>query len=1018
MACTALAVTVPNSGPARAQDATWRTDAGSGNLAIGSNWTSDTVPTGTATFGTSTTTALTLNFSDPSVNNPSGFNGEFGGWTFAAGASDYTVLVALWTPLSFTGAGITINGGSATITNRGVMTFYNSSSAGSANITNNREMEFRDSSSAGSATITNSNGRTVEFNGSSTAGTATITNGEDGTIRFNHNSTAGSAALINNRGGWINFVGTGPNGDRKVSAGSIAGQGQYLLLGNELTVGSNNLSTEVSGVIAGEGGSLVKIGTGTLTLSGTNTYDSGTTIRGGLINFNAANAFGTGAIALDGGGLQWATGTTTDISARLSALGNNGGTFDTNGNNVSFASPLTGSGGLTKTGSGTLTLTGANTYSGGTTISGGTLQIGNGGTSGSIAGNVVNNGVLAFNRSDAVTFAGNISGTGSLTKTGSNTLTLTGTNSYSGGTTISAGTLVGNAASLQGNIVNNAALVFDQAATGTYAGVISGSGSITKTGAGQLILTGDSSAFAGTTDLVAGLLTINGALGGVINFSGGTLGGSGSLGNITVASGASIAPGNSIGTLNVANITMAAGSTYDVELNNGGFVAGTNNDFINATGTATINGGTVRVTPVNGTDNGSTYTPGTYTILSAAGGVTGTFTTLTDDYAFLNFTLGYEANRVTLTSSYSATSFCLAGMKQNQCATGDAAFSFRSGGMFSPLLSLTTAQAPVALDQLSGEAHASFKTALVEDSRFLRNAANDRLRAVFDADGAGETVAPHDGVSFWSHGFGAWGETRSDGNAAQLSRNTGGMFIGADAPVFDTWRFGAVAGYSQTSVDVKDRNSSGSSDNYHVGLYGGAAWNDVAFRTGATYTWHDISTHRSVAFPGFSDRLTGGYNAATAQMFGEFAYGFSTDSARFEPFANLAYVNLHTHGFTEQGGAAALTGASANTDATFTTLGLRASTTFAIGGNRLIAKGMLGWRHGVGDMVPASTMRFAGGGNAFSIGGVPIARNAAVVEARLDYAVTPDTTLGLSYLGQFGSGMADQSARFNLNVKF
>src|SRR5258706_16200737 len=93
----------------------------------------------------------------------------------------------------------------------------------------------------------------------------------------------------------------------------------------------------------------------------------------------------------------------------------------------------------------TLFRSGNSTYSGGTTISAGTLQIGNGGTSGSISGIITDNGTLAFDRSDSVTFGGAISGTGALVQLGSSTLTLTGNSTYSGGTTISAGTLqIGN----------------------------------------------------------------------------------------------------------------------------------------------------------------------------------------------------------------------------------------------------------------------------------------------------------------------------------------------------------------------------------------------------------------------------------------------------------------------------------------------------------------------------------------------------------------------------------------------
>jgi autotransporter-associated beta strand protein len=131
-------------------------------------------------------------------------------------------------------------------------------------------------------------------------------------------------------------------------------------------------------------GSLIKAGAGTLTLSSANTYSGGTTVTGGLINFNSASNFGSGLITLNGGGLQWASGTSTDISSQLAPFGSNGATFDTNGNNVTLASALSGTGGLTKIGSGTMTLTGTDTYSGPTTVNAGTLTV-----NGSIANSTV-----------------------------------------------------------------------------------------------------------------------------------------------------------------------------------------------------------------------------------------------------------------------------------------------------------------------------------------------------------------------------------------------------------------------------------------------------------------------------------------------------------------------------------------------------------------------------------------------------------------------------------------------------
>lgn len=286
------------------------------------------------------------------------------------------------------------------------------------------------------------------------------------------------------------------------------------------------------------------------------------------------------------------------------------------------------------------------------------------------------------------------------------------------------------------------------------------------------------------------------------------------------------------------------------------------------------------------------------------------------------------------------------------------------------------------------------------------------------ADG-GPRYAPatSDRLAVWGQAFGSWGHWNSDGNAARLDRSSGGFFVGADTSVFEAWRVGAVAGYGRTSFDARDRASSGSSDNYHLGLYGGTAWGNLALRTGAAYTWHDITTNRGAIFPGFGDSLKGEYDAGTAQVFGELAYGLDVGSARLEPFANLAYVHLRTDGFTEQGGAAALTGRSATTDATFATLGLRASTTFDLGGAAVTARGMLGWRHAFGDAAPNAAMRFASGGDAFSVGGVPIARNAAVVEAGLDFRLSPNAVLGVSYGGQFSSGAIDQTFRASFSAR-
>lgn len=177
-------------------------------------------------------------------------------------------------------------------------------------------------------------------------------------------------------------------------------------------------------------------------------------------------------------------------------------------------SGILGTGGLTvaNASSNALLFLADNSYSGGTTISSGTLQLGNGGTSGSITGDVVDNGTLAFDRSDTITFSGAITGTGSLNQMGSGTLILTGTSSYSGGTTITAGTLQigsgGTSGAIAGNVTDNGTLVFDRSDTVAFAGNISGTGAVQQIGSGKLTLSGANS-YAGGTLISGGTLAVS-----------------------------------------------------------------------------------------------------------------------------------------------------------------------------------------------------------------------------------------------------------------------------------------------------------------------------------------------------------------------------------------------------------------------------------------------------------------------------------------------------------------------------
>ena len=376
------------------------------------------------------------------------------------------------------------NGGTVTGALGGQTIFYNSSTAGSGTFTNNGATVsgvasgvtyFYNSSNAGTGTFTNYGGTVsgawggiTQFDNTSDAGTGTFNNigtavsgASGGTTVFKGSSTANGATLNANNGavagGGIYFYATSTGGTAIVTAtgngfldisnhtgamgiGSIAGSGNFFLGSNTLTTGGNGGSTTVSGVIqdggnnGGVGGGLTKTGAGTMILSGANTYTGLTTISVGVLQIG--NAGTTGSL-----------GRTSSIIDNASLILDRSNTLTQGLAGFGDFTAISGTGTVTQAGAGTTILTLANTYTGGTTISAGTLQIGSGGTTGSLSTSsaIVDNAALKFYRSNTMTqgvdFASNITGTGTVTQSGSGKTILTGANNYSGVTTVQAGTL-------------------------------------------------------------------------------------------------------------------------------------------------------------------------------------------------------------------------------------------------------------------------------------------------------------------------------------------------------------------------------------------------------------------------------------------------------------------------------------------------------------------------------------------------------------------------------------------------
>ena len=403
---------------------------------------------------------------------------------------------------------------------------------------------------------------------------------------------------------------TGTNAIMQVGDGSVAGVGY---------------TATIDAALAGTAG-LVKTDAGTLILSGANSYSGGTAINGGTVRISSDANLGdaAGGLSFNGGTLN----TTTDLNSARAVDLAGAGTFLTDGaTTLTLGGTVSGAGALTKDGTGSLVLTADNGYTGGTTIAAGTLQLGNGGTSGSIVGRCRQQrraGVQSLGQPD---LCGRDHGQRRAQPDRHRHHHPHRRHSYTGGTTISAGTLQlgdgGTTGGITGDVVNNAALAFDRSDGVTFAGLISGTGTLTQAGSGTTVLTGANS-YAGATSVSAGTLLINGdqsaATGATSVSSGATLGGTGTIGgDVTLADGATLAPGSGgAGALTInGGLALSGGSllAYDFGLANA--PGSPLNDVVNVGGNLTLDGTiNVAVTP------GGAFDIGLYRIANYGGTLT------------------------------------------------------------------------------------------------------------------------------------------------------------------------------------------------------------------------------------------------------------------------------------------------------------------------------------------------------------------------------------------------------------
>jgi len=490
----------------------------------------------------------------------------------------------------------------------------------------------------------------------------------------------------------------------------------------------------------------------------------------------------------------------------------------------------------------------------------------------------------------------------------------------------------------------------------------------------------------------------------------------------------------------IGNVTFAKGSSLQLDVDDAGHA-----DRVDVAGLVTLQGGTVALNTAPGS-----YKPDTqYKFLKAGGGVNGRFDSVTSNLAFLTPTLTYDADGVSLmleraeTPSGDPVPMQSAAHTPNQTSTAVALNSLGAGHpVYDALLLQTVDSAPAAFDALSGEIHATTAGSTLRSTRVVHDVLLNRLttrpgtgnafgqtqvvHAAYTADAPGRAAsavpvpvrfapAPY---LLWGQGLGSWGETQTDGNAATVDRSSAGFVLGAEVPVAGTWRLGVAGGYVRTSVEEEARASSGEIDGIFGSLYGSTRFGALSLRFGATLMHESISLDRSIVFPGFSDRARASYDGYTAQAFGEIGYSIDLGAIRLEPFAGLTAIRLHTDGFAEEGGPAALIGFARDHDLAASTLGLRAEARLSAA-LPLAVRGMVGWRHAFGDLDPMSRVAFQSAPAAsFFVADAPIDRDAFVTEVGLDWQASDTLKLGVAYSGQIGAQSQDHAVKGQFELRF
>jgi outer membrane autotransporter protein len=403
-----------------------------------------------------------------------------------------------------------------------------------------------------------------------------------------------------------------------------------------------------------------------------------------------------------------------------------------------------------------------------------------------------------------------------------------------------------------------------------------------------------------------------------------------------------------------------------------------------------------------------------YTVLKA-GQIEGEFGKVTSNLAYMTPTLSYTKTEVALNYARNdvpieAPAATESGRQLGRSIKEPAPGNDKSTGTnaaITALLGANRATATYALDQLSGDNNANLAKATLNSDSPVSATMLSAMRQLDSAAAFGrQKSAPRVAAGsaetgrVWLQALGYGGTLDRDYDALKLS--TQGLVMGADWAIDEEWRIGVMGGKSKTRLDSQTLD--GNLDSWHLGAYALRQSGPMSLRLGATYSNHDGSTKRPVAFNGFRDRPKGSYDANTQQVFGEVGYNLGRTNVSIEPFASLGYQRYERSGYSEKGGDASLKVHGQTQNNLSSTFGLRLAKLNTLdNGMQLTPRFSAGWKHTFGEVSTETRQRLVTGGRNYTVSGAPLDRDSLMVDAGLDLALSPRHTLGVGIMGEMGT---------------